>query len=79
MLNNLQQMPLKLFQNESFKKQWMELVMQLEIKLLVKLQVSKASPKNNSEMNEELLRKIYILPELRQKIIDDLRLKEENF
>ena len=72
-------MPLKLFQNESFKKQWMELVMQLEIKLLVKLQVSKASPKNNSEMNEELLRKIYILPELRQKIIDDLRLKEENF
>ena len=79
MLNNQQQMPLKLVQKESFKKQWMELVMQLEIKLLVKLQVSKTSPKNNSEMNEELLRKIYILPELRQKIIDDLRLKEENF
>ena len=44
------------------------------------MQVSKTSPKNNSETNEEeLLRKIYILPELRQKIIDDLRLEEENF
>ena len=41
--------------------------------------VSKTSPKNNSETNEEeILRERYISPELRQKIIDDLRLKEEN-
>ena len=37
----------------------------------------KTSPKNNSETNEEeILREKYISPELRQKIIDDLRLKE---
>ena len=37
------------------------------------------SSKNNSESNEEeILREKYILLELRQKIIDDLRLKEEN-
>ena len=41
--------------------------------------VSKTSPKNNSETNEEeILRERYTSPELRQKIIDDLRLKEEN-
>ena len=41
--------------------------------------VSKTSPKNNSETNEEkILREKYISAELRQKIIDDLRLKEEN-
>ena len=35
--------------------------------------VSKISPKSNSEMNEEeLLRKKYIPPELRQKTIDNL-------
>ena len=40
--------------------------------------VSKTSP-NSSEINEEeILRERYISPELRQKIIDDLRLKEEN-
>ena len=39
--------------------------------------VSKTSPKNNSETNEEVtIREKYISPELRQKIIDDLRLKE---
>ena len=41
--------------------------------------VSKTSPQNNSETNEEeILREKYKSPELRQKIIDDLRLKEEN-
>ena len=37
--------------------------------------VSKLSPQNNSETNEEK----YISPELRQKIIDALRLKKKNF
>ena len=37
--------------------------------------VSKTSPKNNSETKEEN----YLSPELRQKCIDDLRLKEEYF
>ena len=42
--------------------------------------VSKTLPKNNPETNEEeMLRERYIPPELRQKIIDDLRLKEENY
>ena len=37
--------------------------------------VSKASLKNNSETKEEK----YLSPQLRQKFIDDLRLKEEYF
>ena len=36
----------------------------------------KTSPQNNLETKEEILRKIYVSSELRQKIIDDLRLKE---
>ena len=41
--------------------------------------VSKTSPQNNSETNEEeILRERYISPKLWQKIIDDLRLKIEN-
>ena len=37
---------------------------------------SKTSPHNNLKTNEEeILREKYISPELRQKIIDDLRLK----
>ena len=42
--------------------------------------ISKTSPKKNSEANEgEILRERFIPPELRHKIIDDLRLKEENY
>ena len=38
-------------------------------------EVTKASPQNNSETNEEeILRERYISPEQKQKIIDDLRL-----
>ena len=41
--------------------------------------ITRVSPQNNSEVNEEeMLRKRYISTELRQKIINDLRLKEEN-
>ena len=41
---------------------------------------SKFFPKNNSETNEEeILREKYIAPELKQYIIDDIRLKGENF
>ena len=41
--------------------------------------VSETSPKNSSETNEEeeILREKYISPELRRKVIDDLRLKED--
>ena len=38
---------------------------------------SKTLPQNKSETNEEILREKYISPELRQKIIDYLRLKED--
>ena len=42
--------------------------------------VSKTSPKNNSETNEkELLRERFIPSELRHKIINDLKLKDENY
>ena len=42
--------------------------------------VSNTSPKNNLESNEkEILRETFIHPELRHKIINDLRLKEENY
>ena len=41
---------------------------------------SKTSPKNNFDKNKEaILRERYISPKLRQKIIDDLRLKQEKF
>ena len=41
---------------------------------------SKTSSKNNLETNEEeAIREKYISPELRQKIIDDLRLKGKKF
>ena len=42
--------------------------------------ISKTSPKNDLETNEEeIFRERYISPELRHKIIDDLRLKEANY
>ena len=44
------------------------------------MKVSKTSPKNNSETNEEeILRERVIPPKLRHKVIDDLRLKTENY
>ena len=70
-------MHLKLHQKERCKKQQKQVVIWLKIKLLKK---SQEPSKNNSEKNEEeILREKYILPELKQKIIDDLRLKEEKF
>ena len=40
---------------------------------------SKTSPQCKSEANEEILREKYIFPELREKIIDDLRLKKDQY
>ena len=78
MLNSLLQMYLKLNQKEQFKKQQKQLGISLEITLLIKItRVSKTSP-NNSERNEKEIRRD-LSPELREKIIDDLRLKEEKF
>ena len=81
MLKNLQQMHLNFRQKERFKKQEEATGDLIENKTSDKITTaSKTSPKSNSETNEEKkLRKKYISPELRQKIIDDLRLKEENF
>ena len=39
--------------------------------------VSKNSPQNNLEANEEILREKSIFPELKQRIIDNLRLKKD--
>ena len=42
--------------------------------------VSKTSPNNNSETNEEeILRERFIPSELRQKVSNDLRVKTENY
>ena len=44
------------------------------------MKVSKTSPKNNSEtIEEEILRERFMPPEIRHKIITELRLKEENY
>ena len=37
----------------------------------------KSLPQNKLQTNEEILREKYISPEIRQKTIDDLRLKED--
>ena len=51
----------------------------MEIKTLIKLQVSKNSPQINSKTNEEeTIKEIFTPPELRHEIINKLRLKEEN-
>ena len=50
----------------------------MEIKSLTEF--LKTSPIINSETNEkEILRETFIPPEIRHKIIDDLRLKEANY
>ena len=73
-------MHLKLLQKERFKKQQKQLVIYLEIKTLIKLQVSKNSPQINSKTNEEeTIKEIFTPPELRHEIINKLRLKEENY
>ena len=48
--------------------------------MLIKLQRSQNSRKNNLETNEEILIKERLIPPgLRHKIITNLRLKEENY
>ena len=41
--------------------------------------MSKNSAKTNSETSDKILKEKYIPPELRQKIIDDLRLREDYY
>ena len=80
MLNSLLQIYLKLHQKEQFKKTAEGTGDLIANKIADKIiNVSKTSPKNSLETNEEeIFREKYISPELRQKIIDDLRLKKEN-
>ena len=72
-------MHLKLLQKEQFKEQQKQLVILLEIRLLIRLEnvqklyhriIQKQMKTKYSEKN--------VSPELRQKIIDNLRLKEDN-
>ena len=79
MLNNLLQIHLKLLQKgqlEKKKKKTAEATTCLTgNKIADRIsKISKNSPKNNSETNEEeeIVRERYISPEQRQKIIDDL-------
>ena len=77
MLNNLPQMHLNYFKKSNSKtaEATDDLIGN---KIADKItRSSKASPQSNSETNEEILREKYISPELRQKIIDNLRLKED--
>ena len=81
MLNNLQQIRLNLLQNTVIKKAGEITSDLIGNKIVDKItRVWKNSPKTNSETNEEeILKEKYISPELRRKIIDDLRIQEENF
>ena len=76
MLDNLVQMQLKLLQNERFKKAAEATADLIGNKIADKIKrISKTSPQNNLETNEEeILTERYMSPEQRQKIIDDLRL-----
>ena len=79
MLNNLLQMHLKLLQKERFKKTVETTGDIIGNKTADRItKVSKTSPKNNSKTNEkEIVRERFIPPELRYKIIHDLKLKEK--
>ena len=81
MLNNLLWIHLKLLQKIAIQKTAEATRDLIGTKIADKTtRVSKTSPHNNSETNkEEILRERYISPELRKKIINDLRLKEENY
>ena len=80
MLKNHLHIHLRLLQKEQLKKNKTEPTSDLmRNKITDRItKVSKTSPKNNSEENiehdREIHRERYILPEQRQKIIDDLRL-----
>ena len=71
MLNNLQQMHLKLLQEECFKKQQRKMAIWLVIKLLIELRKFQKINRMIKKMPKER----YISPEGRQEIIDELRLK----
>ena len=78
MLNSLLQMHLKLLQKKSIQKTAEATSDLIGNKIADKItKAIKASPWNNSETDEEeILTEKYISPELRQKIIDGIRLKE---
>ena len=80
MLNNLQQMRLT-SSNRVTQKTVKATCDVIGNKIADKIKrASKTSRKKNLEKNEEeILREKYISPTLRQKIIDDLRLKEGRF
>ena len=66
---------LKTASKERFKKQQKQLVISLEIKLLIRLQESqRIHHRIIQKQMKKKYREIYIPPELKHKIIDDLRL-----
>ena len=73
-------MHLKLLQKERFKKTAEANGDFIDNKIAYRVtKVSKNSPKNNSERNEEeILRERSIPSELRHEIINDLRLRGQN-
>ena len=76
MLNSLLQIHLKLLQKKRFKKTAEptgDLIGNKIVHRITKIQ--KTTPKNNSEINEEILRERFIP----HKIINYLRLEEENY
>ena len=75
MLNNLLQVHLKLLQKTAEASD--DLIRNTIADKITR--VSQTPPKNNLLTNEEIYRGEYISLELRQKIIDDLRLKEERY
>ena len=62
-LNNVQQIQLKLHQKKAFKKEQKQLVIQLEIKFIIELQVSKNSETVTIEHDTKIRKERYISPE----------------
>ena len=80
MLNNLLQIHLKSLKRSNSKNRTTtgDLIGNKIADRITK--VSKTSPKNTSETKEEeILRERFITPRLKHKIINDLRLKEQNY
>ena len=78
MLKNLLQIHSKHLQKELLKKTLKAISDLIGNKIADKItRVSKTLPQDNLETNEEILREKYTSPELRQKVINDLQLKED--
>ena len=68
------------FATDAFKtcsKRFIQKIAEATTNFIVNKIADQKLPQNNLETNEEILREKYLSPELRQKIIDDLRVMDD--